>query len=400
MIVQSLAFATGVAGLILASLGLIGRRVGDRQLCRACGYDVADIIEEHHNCPECGHSIRGPKGTMQGKRTRRMGLMIAGLFMLAPASATGWYISTVTQPLSTRPTWLMAATLWAGPPSQNRGIARELGSRWRAGQLDRVSRWALIDWGLDPWASQHESRSWQHAEISRLALVGGHLSDREQSAFVTQLLRDASDTTNTARQRLALTVTADIRGYIRPQLESALQSAELRESAVMVLLDDLVSAPTQPLIEAAMETLAARPGEPETGPASDRLPIPISTRRGVRYLTHHAKVCAPVLREALLSTNAQTRLLSAVMLTSASNPEHDAAIGRTVAPFLEPNETPGDALLATRALLRAGAPAIHAAQTSTNHPQALMKLEELADAARRGVPPHLERLAGPLPWED
>jgi hypothetical protein len=396
---QAIAIVSGLAGVLLMLAGLFGRRVGPGLRCRGCGYDVADLIAEQSTCPECGRSLKGRKGTTTGARVRRNGLILGGVALLVPASAAGWYTSTITQPLSARATPLLTVPLWLGPPSANSAAARELLSRWRAGTLDSISRGVLIDWGVSAWTEAHPARGWQHGEIARYALQAGELDEARANRLVDQLLIDASDVSDTRRQRVALAIAGDLGSALRPRLEAGLQDPAQRAAAAMLLLDDLDNTPSEALVGAAIDALAAEPGDPSTGPAADRLPMPIEARRAARYLTHHAEICAPALRDALDDTSAQRRLLAAVVLTESMAPADGEAIGRVVAPHLEPNSISGDALLASRALLRAGPTAVIAAREMTNEPSALARLGELEAALTRGPPPHLERLAGPLPWQ-
>lgn len=400
--IQTAAFAVGLGGLLLAMLGLVGRRTGGGTRCRGCGYDVSGIIDEQDTCPECGRSITGKRSTVSGTRVRRNGLIIVGLLMLAPASAAGWYVSTMVQPVATRPTWLMAGQLWLGPTSDNTELARELQRRWRDGNLDGFGRRALVDWGLSAWTTPHASRDWMHAQVVRAAFFSGDVSAEQFDAFVTQLLRDIGDDTDTSRQRVALSVASELGTAISPRLEIALGEPAFRDAAVMLLLDELSNTPTTALVAAAIESLGHTAGGSETGPALDRLPLSIEAGRAVRYLTFHADICAPSLRAELTADEPQRRLLAALALTEARDPADAAAIGRAVAHAFEPNDTAGDSKLASRAILRAGRPALEAARAAAESDQAKSRIAELAGALGPGpgpVPPHLEALAGPLPWQ-
>ncbi len=399
--IQTVAFVIGALGLWLTAAGLIGRRVGEGLRCRGCGYDIAGIIEEQSSCPECGASIASEKGTVSGTRARRPRLIVAGILLLLPASGMGWFISTTVQPVSARPTWLMASMLRIGPTSANNELARELLSRWRSVGIDTFSRDALIDWGLSAWVDGHKSRGWQHAEVVRYAMAAQAISPEQVDRFVEQLLDDIGDESSTTRKRVALTIAGELGTAVRPRLEQALDEPAYRDAAVVLLLDELGNTPSDALIDAAVETLAHRAGDADTGPALDRLPLSIEARRAVRYLTHHAAICAPRLRPLLTADDAQQRLLAALALTEARNPADARAIGRAVAHALEPNETPGDALLATRALLRMGPASLRGAETRVLSDRARRRLTEIDTAVDTGhLPPALERLAGPLPWQD
>lgn len=396
---QTAAFAVGIVGLLTAIAGLAGREVGAGTRCRACGYDVATIIEELSTCPECGASLKAKRAVVTGTRQRRTGLVLAGVILLAPASAAGWFVSTVAQPVAARPSWLLASTLRLGPTSQNAGLARELQRRWRTGNLHAFGQAALVDWGLTAWTEGHPSRSYSHASVVRIAVATDAVTSSDLDQFVHQLLLDIGDDTDTGRQRVALTVASELGTGIRTRLEEALSDPELRDAAVVPLLDELRNTPSQSLVVAAIDALAHQAGGPETGPAHDRLPLSIEARRAVRYLTHHADICAPALRLALGDTDPQRRLLAAVALTAAQHRPDAGPIGKAVAPSLATNGTPGDALLAARAILRAGPAALESASAAGPGRSAQRVLREIRRAFADGMPPHLERLAGPLPWQ-
>jgi hypothetical protein len=74
----------GLAGVLMLTLGLRGRRVGDEPRCRKCRYNLTGI--ESINCPECGGSLR-PRGVVRGIRRRRWMVAILGLLVLCGCGA-------------------------------------------------------------------------------------------------------------------------------------------------------------------------------------------------------------------------------------------------------------------------------------------------------------------------
>ncbi|MEL6497396.1 MAG: hypothetical protein AAF937_03095 [Planctomycetota bacterium] len=400
ILIQTVSFAAGLTGLLLVVLGLVGKRSGAGVRCRSCGYDVEAIADEQDRCPECGSSIAGKGETVRGARVRRRGVVAAGAILLAPSVAAGWYVSSIIQPVTARPSWLMAVELTLGPTSENADLARELDRRWRRSSLNWFSRRALVGWGLSAWNGPHESRTYAHASIVWFAVASGELSPEQIDRFVEQVLIDVGDETSTARQKVALAVAEDFGTAVRSRLESALDRPDLRDAAIGILLNDLRNTPSDRLTTAAVQSLGHRAGGAETGPALDRLPMSIEAQRAARFLSHHAPICAPALRTALNADDPQRRLLAALALTEARDSRDAQAIGIAVASAFERNTTPGDAVLASRALLRAGPVAADAASAAVTTPAARRRVAEISAALANGrLPPTLERLAGRLPWQ-
>lgn len=73
-----------LVGLVLVTLALIGRRVGDAPHCRRCGYNLTGLDDPR--CPECGVE-RSPRNVRRGLRRRRKGLLACGLILTTPALA-------------------------------------------------------------------------------------------------------------------------------------------------------------------------------------------------------------------------------------------------------------------------------------------------------------------------
>ncbi len=71
-------------GLVLVTLALIGRRVGDAPHCRRCGYNLTGLDDPR--CPECGVE-RSPRTVRRGLRRKRKGLLALGITLATPALA-------------------------------------------------------------------------------------------------------------------------------------------------------------------------------------------------------------------------------------------------------------------------------------------------------------------------
>ncbi|MEO1584716.1 MAG: hypothetical protein AAFR96_09120 [Planctomycetota bacterium] len=415
---QAVSLAAGLIGLVLVGIGFAGRRVGEGLHCARCGYDLAGT-EQPDRCSECGRSLHQPRATRRGSHQRRAWALVAGVAMLVPASSLGWYISTVTQPVSTRPTWLMVGALALGSTSANQPAARELLSRWRAGRLGSLGRSTLSRWGVAAWADGHESRDWQHAEVIRFAFAQGEVSGQDIERVGRQLLRDVASTNDSRRRVLGIEVAGALSDALRPMLLTSIDDPAFGDAATLLLLDDHRSPPSGPLIASALRLLEERGSATDAGPTLDRLPLTPGATRAARFLTLHASTARPDLIRVLASPDPQQRLLAALILTEAIEPGDERLIGEAVASSLVDNDTPGDAVLASRAIVRAGPEAYLAARDAlssragarTRSSTEIWRLEELGDALigeRRiqnsqaewswSLPPHLERLARPLPW--
>jgi hypothetical protein len=70
-------------GIVLLTLGLRGRRVGDHPYCRKCGFDLFGRPPESTRCSECGSDLSGRKAIIIGTRASRHGALYFGAALLA-----------------------------------------------------------------------------------------------------------------------------------------------------------------------------------------------------------------------------------------------------------------------------------------------------------------------------
>jgi hypothetical protein len=78
----------------LAWLGWRGRREGDHEVCRRCGFDLFGKPPDSRACPECGSDISRRRAIAVGHRRRRPVFLAAGITLcVASAAASGWVVS-------------------------------------------------------------------------------------------------------------------------------------------------------------------------------------------------------------------------------------------------------------------------------------------------------------------
>ncbi len=84
-----------LAGVMLAAIGLRGRRVGADPHCRRCGYNLTGVELESAaaRCAECGVAVATPGAVRTGLRVRHYRLATAGaaLFVLGAMSLSGTF---------------------------------------------------------------------------------------------------------------------------------------------------------------------------------------------------------------------------------------------------------------------------------------------------------------------
>ena len=142
-------FVIGVAGLVLLTRGVVGRRVGGEPRCRQCRYDLSGLDEGAPTCPECGRSLRAAGAVQCGLRRRRPIPIVAGTaLLLAAIGAAGfatWASANDFNLNRLKPTWMLLDEL-ERPDSWGRiGVNAEVRRRFVAGDLgdggvDRLAR--------------------------------------------------------------------------------------------------------------------------------------------------------------------------------------------------------------------------------------------------------------------
>jgi ribosomal protein L37E len=132
--------AVTAIGACVAWLGWRGRRVGDHEVCRRCGYDLFGRPPNSPACAECGANLLRPSAIVVGHRRHRPVLFAAGIVVcVVVAGASGWVMS----PWGRRVNWVRyEPAFWLGrdaefaPSAADRAAAMgELLKRLRDGRL-------------------------------------------------------------------------------------------------------------------------------------------------------------------------------------------------------------------------------------------------------------------------
>lgn len=76
-----------IAAMVFIAKGWRGRRVGDHEHCRKCGFDLFGRPDGTRVCGECGASLDAPRAIVFGERQRRPFMLSTGLILLILAPA-------------------------------------------------------------------------------------------------------------------------------------------------------------------------------------------------------------------------------------------------------------------------------------------------------------------------
>jgi hypothetical protein len=194
-----------VAGVLLLVVGLRGRRVDDHPLCRKCRFNLRGAPASSDRCPECGHDIRGPRGTVVGHHVKRRLPLVAGLLLivlsLTPMGVVGVVAARGIDWRTKVPTWYVLLEARGTIPGWREAAAMELYGREVASKLTETQKDAFAETLVmlhgDP------SVQWQSFWGDFLAqrIVDDKLPQESRERFLNNLLgRVSVKMRNTIRQ--------------------------------------------------------------------------------------------------------------------------------------------------------------------------------------------------------
>ena len=154
MVFLAIAGVGALAGLVVALLGLRGRRANDHTFCRNCGVDVTDLPGDVVVCPGCKADLSQASAMRYGKRRRDRRLVAAGLALAVLATGIGAYRVASTPGVNWPkwlPTWLLVQRARGNDPQTGPTLV-ELMIRIKLGQVADAKTHELVRRGLEQQA--------------------------------------------------------------------------------------------------------------------------------------------------------------------------------------------------------------------------------------------------------
>lgn len=242
-----------IVGLVLAWVGMRGRKINDHPVCRQCAFDLAGVYPEGVTCPECGAGLKREGSVRVGARRRMVGVTLLGLVMaLAPLPPVGVVAFAALTGADVNAYKPLGLILWEAKRSDKARTAklatevmnRALSKSLSAGQYQTVID-AVLAMQADPRVVWDEG--W--GDLIERAKLDGVLSAAQESTFN----RQAGLLTMRTRTRVHAGQTLPVRVDVGQTRVASSTSAMWGVSFVGATLDG------KPL------TRAAEKSEPETG---------------------------------------------------------------------------------------------------------------------------------------
>ena len=140
-------------GLVLAVVGVRGRRVGTHPTCGRCGFDLYGGTLAGGRCNECGRELVGRRAVRIGHRRRRPWLVALGVVALLPGllavGVMGYILAAGVDWQTHKPGWWLVRELKDADPKVVDAAVGELGRRGDYALLDDKTALAGVDALLD-----------------------------------------------------------------------------------------------------------------------------------------------------------------------------------------------------------------------------------------------------------
>ncbi|HZL36423.1 MAG TPA: hypothetical protein VFC78_13975 [Tepidisphaeraceae bacterium] len=182
--------AITVVGIVLASIGLRGRRIDSHPLCRRCGFDLIGKPQASTVCSECGADLGRPRAVRIGHRQKHSRLLwIAGAWLLIAFCADGlhiWQAFWSVHWIEHAPQWWLVREVHSRDAKARDQAIAEAARRDAKGTLSHAREALLVqeamahqhDWGY-PW-----NAAW--GDIVETARAGGRVGDSQWEQYLLE----------------------------------------------------------------------------------------------------------------------------------------------------------------------------------------------------------------------
>lgn len=183
-----------VLGGALFWLGLRGRRLDSRPVCRDCRFDLSSILAATPpgvTCPECGAGLKRPKAFRVGQRGRRPVMTIVGAVLLltglVPSVVLAAAMLASADLHRQKPVWILTFELRRSTdPVNSKRIADELMTRMLASSLSTAETADVIAAVLE--VQGDTTRPWDEAlgDLIERTRLSGTISPADEQKFFDQ----------------------------------------------------------------------------------------------------------------------------------------------------------------------------------------------------------------------
>ena len=176
-------------GFVLLCVGLVGRRVGEHQVCAECGFDLRGRPVGSQRCPECGRDLHG--GIVTGDLIRRpvmatVGATILLLWLLIIISSLAGIDIDHYKPVGMLQWEVDRSGAYMGANDLNELLRRAKSGAFSAAQLNN-----LADWSLAHQANLQEPWNPRWGDLIEAAHVAGALPQEKWILYAKQAFSSA-----------------------------------------------------------------------------------------------------------------------------------------------------------------------------------------------------------------